>query len=315
MHVRIIVPPGRRAEVEEVLADAGDAVSDVVLLPDAAVRPAGDLLLCDIERGALDSVLHELHVRGIDRAGSITVDRLELSMSERGKRFREDRAAIAFGGDDDALVWQEITARTADETRLSITYLAFMAIAVMIASVGVAIDQPILLVGAMIVGPDFGPIAGTAVGIVRRRLRPAMRSLLALGIGYATGILFAWGLTELLLALRIYDRDALDAAHPLTAFVWAPDELSALIGFLAGIAGMLSLTSAKSGALIGVLVSVTTVPAAGAIAIAFSGVGLTEFTGSVLQLLINVAAILLGASLTLGWQFAAERRRRRRADA
>ena len=37
---------------------------------------------------------------------------------------------------------------------------------------------------------------------------------------------------------------------------------------LAGIAGMLSLTSAKSGALVGVAISVTTVPAAANAAVA-----------------------------------------------
>ncbi|MET0915285.1 MAG: DUF389 domain-containing protein [Jiangellaceae bacterium] len=37
---------------------------------------------------------------------------------------------------------------------------------------------------------------------------------------------------------------------------------------MAGIAGILSLTAAKSGALIGVLISVTTVPAAGRSAVA-----------------------------------------------
>jgi hypothetical protein len=51
------------------------------------------------------------------------------------------------------------------------------------------------------------------------------------------------------------------AERPLTSFIWNPDALSWIVGFLAGIAGMLALTSAKSGALVGVLISVTTIPA------------------------------------------------------
>jgi Domain of unknown function (DUF389) len=49
---------------------------------------------------------------------------------------------------------------------------------------------------------------------------------------------------------------------PNSGFIWKPDALSWIVGFLAGIAGMLALTSAKSGALVGVLISVTTIPAA-----------------------------------------------------
>jgi hypothetical protein len=48
------------------------------------------------------------------------------------------------------------------------------------------------------------------------------------------------------------------AERPMTSFIWQPDALSWIVGFLAGVAGVLALTSAKSGALVGVLISVTT---------------------------------------------------------
>ena len=69
-------------------------------------------------------------------------------------------------------------------------------------------------------------------------------------------------------AVGLVEDDMLDAAHPLTSFVSRPDAFSFVVAFLAGIVGMRSLTSAKSGALIGVLISVTTVPAAGYIGVA-----------------------------------------------
>ena len=56
--------------------------------------------------------------------------------------------------------------------------------------------------------------------------------------------------------------------RPLTAFVSQPDATSVIVAYLAGTAGILSLTSAKSGALVGVLISVTTIPAAGNIGLA-----------------------------------------------
>jgi hypothetical protein len=87
--------------------------------------------------------------------------------------------------------------------------------------------------------------------------------------------------------------------RPLTSFIWQPDALSWVVGFLAGVAGMLSLTSAKAGTLVGVLISVTTVPAAANVAVALAyGVG-EEASGSALQLVINVAAIVAAGVLTL----------------
>jgi uncharacterized membrane protein len=58
-----------------------------------------------------------------------------------------------------------------EETRLSITYLCFMIVATMIAGIGVMLDQPILIVGAM-VGPEFGPLVALCIGIVTRRRQP-----------------------------------------------------------------------------------------------------------------------------------------------
>ena len=52
-----------------------------------------------------------------------------------------------------------------------------MALACLIAAVGIFLDSPILIVGAMIVGPEYGPLAGLSVAIVQRRRDVARRSL------------------------------------------------------------------------------------------------------------------------------------------
>jgi uncharacterized membrane protein len=72
-----------------------------------------------------------------------------------------------------------------------------------------------------------------------------------------------------------------------------------LVGFLAGIAGMLALTSAESGALVGVLISVTTIPAAANAAVALAYWVPSEAIGSVVQLVINLYANVVAGMLTL----------------
>ena len=85
-----------------------------------------------------------------------------------------------------------------------------------------------------------------------------------------------------------------------------------IVAFLAGIAGTLSLTSAKSGALIGVAISVTTVPAAANAAVAFAYSDYAQTWGSTGQLLANLGGIVLAGTLTLlaqKWFWATRRKR------
>ena len=64
------------------------------------------------------------------------------------------------------------TRRTREDATLSITFVTFLVLACLLAAVGVITDSPVTIVGAMVVGPEFGPLAGIAVGLVRRRFRP-----------------------------------------------------------------------------------------------------------------------------------------------
>jgi len=68
---------------------------------------------------------------------------------------------------------------------------------------------------------------------------------------------------------------------------------------VAGAAGTLSLTSAKSAALVGVFISVTTIPAAGNLALALVFGRFHDAGGSALQLLINLTGIVLASYLVL----------------
>jgi uncharacterized hydrophobic protein (TIGR00271 family) len=100
----------------------------------------------------------------------------------------------------------------------------------------------------------------------------------------------------------------LTADRPDTSFIYRPDALSFVVAFLAGVAGMLSLTSAKSGALVGVLISVTTVPAAANVAAGIAYGNANEAAGSAVQLGLNLGGIVLAGTLTLVVQQQAWRR-------
>jgi hypothetical protein len=81
------------------------------------------------------------------------------------------------------------------------------------------------------------------------------------GVVAAAGTAFVG---TLLLRLTAAAPDAYDIGDRLlTAVISRPDALAAVVSVFAGVIGMLSLTEGRSDALIGVLVSMTTIPAIG----------------------------------------------------
>ncbi len=303
LHLRLVVP---RDRVEPVLGrlTSSAAVTNVAHLPGAGLEPEGDLVLADVAREAASEVIELLRDFGLEEDGAISAQELALSISARARAAEE----AAPGHGTDAVVWEEVEARTDEESALSATYLVFMCVAMMIAAFGLLLDQPILVVGAMVVGPEFGPVAGLCVALVQRRPGEARRSLTALLVGFPVGMVVTAVMTLVLTAFGLLDESMLTGPRPDTAFIYQPDVLSFVVAFLAGVAGMLSLTSAKSGALVGVLISVTTVPAAANVAVAAAYGNAHEAAGSALQLALNLAGIVMAGTLTLVVQQQAWRR-------
>ncbi|MEW1900272.1 DUF389 domain-containing protein [Streptomyces sp. NPDC086147] len=294
LHLRMIVPHETTPAVTE-LIESTVGTTHLVVIPGAARIPAGDVVLCDVAREAGDELLKGLRGLRIDQVGSIAVDDIGLSLSERAVTAEKE----APGEPADAVIWEQLTGATHEESTLSVTYVAFMVLATMIAACGVVLDNAVLIVGAMAVGPEFGPLAGVCTAAVRRAPRLAARSLIALLVGFAVAIalttLFSLGMD----ALDLFSRTQLDAERPNTHFIWQPDPFSFVVALLAGAAGVLSLTSAKSGALVGVAISVTTVPAGANAAVALAYGDLGQMWGSVEQLLLNLFGIMLAGVLTL----------------
>ncbi|MEG3629363.1 DUF389 domain-containing protein [Streptomyces poriticola] len=294
LHVRLITPAGQTEAVVR-LIDRTVGTAHLVVLPGAARSPAGDLVSCDVARESADELVGGLRALGLDTHGAITAENLALALSRDA-----DRAERATPGEAaDAVLWEELEEATSEESTLSITYLGFIALATMIAACGVVLDNPILIVGAMAVGPEFGPLAGICTAVVQRAPRQALRSLTALLVGFAVAMLVTAVFSLVMDAAGQFSEAQLDGARPNTGFVYDPGLLSFVVALLAGTAGMLSLTSAKSGALVGVAISVTTIPAAANAAVAAVYGDTHQTWRSTEQLLLNLSAILLAGTLTL----------------
>jgi uncharacterized hydrophobic protein (TIGR00271 family) len=294
IHLRIVAPEEVAHQALELLGDS-PAVLNIVHLHGAATKPDGDLILCDVAREEASVILGDLKELEIPRVGSIAVEHIDTALSEAADRAEKAAPGLA----SDAVVWEEVEQRTSENTELSVSFVAFMVLAMQIGAVGILLDQPILIVGAMVVGPEFGPLAGLSVALVERRTDFARRSLAALGVGFPIGIVLAYVATLVFKWTGLSPDDFVPSQHQLTGFISDPDFFSFYVAFVAGTAGILSLTNAKSGALIGVLISVTTIPAASNIGVAAAYDDWSEAGGAAAQLGINLTSIVLAGVLTL----------------
>ncbi|MFF4251111.1 DUF389 domain-containing protein [Streptomyces sp. NPDC001663] len=311
LHLRLITPSDKTDDVVR-LIEKTVGTTHLVVVPGAARNPAGDVVMCDVAREAGDELIGALRALELDRTGSIAVENIDLSLSKRADKAEEE----APGEGADAVLWEHLTDATHEESTLSVTYVAFITLATMIAACGVVLDNAILIVGAMAVGPEFGPLAGICTAAVQRHPRLALRSLTALLVGFAVAMLVTVGFTYFMDGVNLFTKVQLEAERPNTNFIYRPDAFSFVVAVLAGIAGTLSLTSAKSGLLVGVAISVTTVPAAANAAVAFAYDEYKQAWGSTEQLLLNLLGIVLAGTLTLlaqKWLWARQRERTAKA--
>lgn len=293
LHFRLLVPADLSAVVLALLSGY-PAVADISVVKGAALEPAGDLVEAEVARETADELIARLKALGLLTSGALSVSSVDLSLSVSSTRAQ----AEAPGNSADSVIWAQVEARTGSESALSGTFLAFLTIAALLAGIGIVRDSPITVVGAMVVGPEFGPLAAMSVGLVRRRPVLVRRGAIALAVGFPLAMLVTAG------AAWVGERTGLISASDLvsnrqTEFIYEPGVLSLVVALLAGAAGMLSTISGKSAALVGVFISVTTVPAAGYAAVAMVLGEWSQVGGSALQLLINLVGIVLAGVATL----------------
>jgi uncharacterized hydrophobic protein (TIGR00271 family) len=293
LHLQLRVPPGLTARVVDVLT-RDDTVTNVAVFENGYSKPPGALVLADVAREGANPVIAALRELNLQHDGSIMISEPSTVLSDAVVQAED----AAPGEPDDGVVWDIVENRVRGESKLTWSYCSFLTLATLIAGTGRLLDQPILIVGAMVVGPEFSPVAAICVALARPRPSLLPRALRTLVLGFLIALAIAaplWFLGTLVGIVSPEDA----ASGELTKFIISPDIWSFVIALLAGVAGVLSLTTSKSGPLVGVFISVTTVPAVGTIALCIGAGVWSEVNDAALQLAVNVAGMLISGTLAL----------------
>ena len=139
---------------------------------------------CDLAPEVASDVIHRLREMGPRRRGpSRSTGRTKPSSAP-------DREMITpmVSDREIAPVWEVVDATIRANASYPFSFFMLLIAAGLIAAVGILTNSQILIVAAMVVGPEYNAILGTALGITEQIARPVKRGLVALGIGFGIAV-------------------------------------------------------------------------------------------------------------------------------
>lgn len=194
--------------------------------------------------------------------------------------------------DEELAFYQDM--RTA--SRPSINYFVLIALSAVIATLGLLLNSPAVIIGAMLVAPLMSPIISSAVGIVFGDIRMLRGALLAT----LQGVLMAIFIAVILTLISPFSE--------LTGEILSrtqPNLLDLMVALASGMAGAYALARKEVGeALPGVAIAAALMPPVCTIGIglALAATGQASITialGSLLLFIANLAGIIVSAIVIL----------------
>jgi len=189
---------------------------------------------------------------------------------------------------DHAAVMTEIV----DNGRLTQRYMFMVAIASGIATIGLLLNSPAVIIGAMLVSPLMGPIALTGISLAVFDFKMGQEGALGLLVGTVLALMVA-GVIVMLSPLT-------DATPEILART-RPNLFDLLVAVLSGLAGGYATIRGRGGAIVGVAIATALMPP---LAVAAYGFVLQQWSiakGASLLFITNISAISVSAAFVATW--------------
>ncbi len=305
LHVRVVSPPGATDDLVGRLA-VSPGVGNLVVIRGAARRPDGDAVQFDLAVRFANPVLADVRARLQDH-GSLVIEKVDGAArgpgGGDGTGTPDDSAAGRRPrGGEVPPVWEMVESTIRAGGVYPPSFFALLIIAGLIGATGILTNSQILIVAAMVVGPEYGAIMAAALGLDTGDRRAVRHSLAALTVGFALAVLASLAFGLLIRWSGHTPRPYELGIRPVSDLINSPNVFSVVVAVLAGIVGVVSLTESRANALIGVFISVTTIPAASDMGLSAAYGSWPEARGSTFQLLLNVVLLIVVGALGLRLQ-------------
>jgi uncharacterized hydrophobic protein (TIGR00341 family) len=289
-----MIPSGKRETVLSALDQEG---IDYAITDETSGREYTAVVWFPLPTEAVEPVLDLLREQGIEREAYTVVVDAETVLS---KRFEELEARYAEEEkSEDRIAREELIASAKDLAPSWSTFLIMTVVSAVVATAGVLLDSPAVVVGSMVIAPLIGPAMATSVGtVVDNRelfLRGVKLQISGFTLAIAAAAVFAWVIkvlhfvppgTDVFSIVQIESR-------------LAPDFLSLAVALGAGVAGAISLSTGVSAALVGVMIAVALIPPTAVIGIGIAWGNPQAIIGSGVLVLVNALSINLAALAVL----------------
>ncbi len=292
--VQLAVPAGKRERILETLEDEG---IDYVVSDETSGREYDAVVYFPLPTSAVEPVLDELKRQRVEEDAYTVVVDAETVVS---RKFDELREQYEDGDvDQDRISRQELRSHAEDLTPTFGVYVTLTVVSALVATAGLLLDSPAVVVGSMVIAPLIGPALGASIGTVldeRELLRSAITyQVVGVTVAIAAAMLFA----ALVRFTHVVPPGVDIATIDEIAERLSPDLLSLVIALGAGVAGILSIATGVSVALVGVMIAAALIPPAATAGIALAFGEPMAAVGSTVLVLVNVLSVNLAGLLTL----------------
>ncbi|MFC7200841.1 TIGR00341 family protein [Halospeciosus flavus] len=294
--VQVMIPAGKREAVLDTLDEEG---IDYVLTDETSGRKYTGVVYFPLPTQAVEEILDALREAGLSEDAYTVVLDAETVVS---RRFEELKERYEEEAEDQRIAREEIIARARDLAPRFPTFLVMTIISAVVATAGVLLDSPAVVVGSMVIAPLIGPAMATSVGSVLDDRELFVRGVKLQGIGFgvavASAAVFAFLVKSLFLVPPGIDVLAIDQVRGRLS----PDFLSLAVALGAGVAGALSLASGVSSVLVGVMIAAALVPPTAVVGIGLAWGMPAAVVGSTVLVLVNFLSINLAALATFWYK-------------
>ncbi|MFC4988796.1 TIGR00341 family protein [Saliphagus infecundisoli] len=247
---------------------------------------------------AVDHVLSRVRETGFDDGDYSVVSTIETAQTtnidELEKRF------VSGSETDDSVAHEEIRSKAIGMTPGAGTYYAMTLLSAFVATAGLLLDSPAIVVGSMVIAPQVSAAMTGTVGTVindREMVVDGLSSLLGgLVVAVCGSLAFAVLVRHGGFFPSTIDVSAIQQVNSRIS----PGLLSTVVGVSAGAAGAFGLATALPVSLVGVMIAAALIPAAAAVGIGVAWGEPLIALGALVLLLTNVVAIVL-AGLVVFW--------------
>ncbi|WP_247005941.1 TIGR00341 family protein [Halorientalis litorea] len=290
--LQVAVPTGKRDTVLKSLDGEG---VDYVVTDETSGRDVTAVVYAPLPTPAVEPVLERLQEAGIDDSSFTVVLDASTVVS---RQFDELEEQYAEDRDEDRIARQELYSRASDLAPTTRTYVVMTVISAIIATAGLLLDSPAVVVGSMVIAPLIGPAMAASVGTVIDDQEMFARGVKLQVVGMSIAVVSAAAFAAFVRYLHLVPPGLDIVSIPEIRERLAPDFLSLAVALGAGVAGALSLSSGVSAAIVGVMIAVALIPPAATVGIGLAwGLPMVSLGSGVLALVnglsINLAALLV----------------------